>query len=212
MAKRQRPKRKTSAEIAAELDARRTREKLERLAARGRDLEAVGLPKDAAILETHSNIEVIRTGADRDGQTVDHDVARRLDAFEALRPTMAHLVGAYDAARRLEADMLTRLGMGDGGRSMSRVDGEQRRDKTDIMRKAGEAVDAVLALIPERDQWLLAQLIQNTLGKPDWRAIVAHITAETNPSAQAAVVRSACSNLAEAYAKLAAPKQRREVA
>ncbi len=184
----------------------------EKAAARMQDFEAVGMSGSAASLANYASVEVIRTGERREERTVDHDLARRLDAFEALKSSMKakEYAGAYDAARRLETDIQTRLGLGDKGHGMDRVDCQSRKDKTDAMLAAGEKVDSVLALMPDRDAWLLTEIISPSLPYPTWRAIVGRITGETQANAQGAVVRSACVNLREAYVKLERAKLERK--
>lgn len=167
----------------------------ERLARRALDFEAVALPAASAALPANDSIEVRRGGRR------NLEGARRLDAFEALREGMAP--GAFDAARRLERDLTIRAGEHDRGRTFERVDCETRTDRADAMIAAGQRVDAVLSRMGERDAWLLVELIRPStamaLARPGWRAVVAHVTAETNDRAQAAVVRNICANLAAAY-------------
>lgn len=170
---------------------------------RRQDFAAVNLPDDAATNPNHADIEVARAGAVRDGRKVEANSARRLDAFAALRDGMAKITGAYDAARRLERDVLTRYGETDRGPSLERVDGKPPKgDFMDARIAAGERVDQVLERLSEREAWLLVELIRNTLNHATWRAIVHHITGETHEHAQGAAVRSACANLAEAYRRI----------
>lgn len=182
----------------------------EKLAARMRDLHSVNVPPATALLKSGEEIEVIRAGdtrapesPDGKGKVAHHDTARRLDAFEALRSSMCDLVGAYDAARRLEKDVLMSLGQHDHGRPGERVDCEQGAySRVDAIVFASERVRWIKKSMPDRDIWLLYELI--VPGKPgeQWRQTVARITGETNANAQGAVVRSACCNLRDAYAKL----------
>lgn len=186
---------------AAELEALR-------IVKRAQDLEAVGLAPDAAVLETQADIEITRTAEKRDGRTVQENSARRLDAFEALKATMAP--GCYDAARRLERDLLIRAGQADRGQPMMRVDGGPDPDHARALRMiaAGDRVDAVLGRLSERDVWLLTELIVGCPERREWRGSVAHITGEVNPNAQGAAVRAACVNLRDGYAAV----ERRRVA
>jgi alpha-D-ribose 1-methylphosphonate 5-triphosphate synthase subunit PhnG len=89
---------------------------------------------------------------------------------------------------------------------MERVDSEKGGDRTDAMHAASDRVRAVFAKIGERDAYLLEELcapsVKLRLSATTWRGIVGYITGEENPHAQAAAVRSACVNLAKAYAKM----------
>lgn len=170
-----------------------------KLAARRQDMEAVGLPPEAANLHTQDNIEITRKAEKRDGKVVEENSARRLDAFEALKPTMAP--GCYDAARRLERDMLIRRGEADRGKATGRVDHALDLDhaRALTMIEAGDRVDEVLARLGDRDLWLLTELITGHLDRPQWRQTVAHITGEQQANAQGAAVRAATVNLRDAY-------------
>lgn len=167
----------------------------ERIAARSRSFEAVGIHPDAAALANFDDVDANHAERERE------DGARRKDAFLALRDGMA--VGAYDAARRLEEDIALRFGEADRGHAGERVDcGAGSYGTTDAQIDAGLRVDAVLSRIGQRDEWLLTELIRPTVRRPNWRSTVAYVTGETNPVAQGAVVRFACVNLADAYSTL----------
>jgi hypothetical protein len=183
MARRNKPK--TPEQIAAE-----------KIAKRGRDLEAVNLPADGAILDKQSDIDVTRAGQKREGQKVDGDSARRLDAFAALKDGMAP--GAYDSARRFELAIAVRRGEADRGIPTERVD-RTAGHVTDTMISAAEEVEAVVDRLPPRDWWLLMELIAPSVPRESWRASVAFITGETHAHAQGAAVRCACVNLRDAY-------------
>jgi len=194
----------TLAEVAYPMPPRRKPKSPEqiaaaRLAKRVASFEAVNLQPEAAALATNNDIEITRAGEVRGTQRVQADVARRLDAFEALRKGMP--TGAYDAARRLERDMTIRRGEHDHGRPVERVQGDQVSafNRNDQIIAAGERVDAVMAWLSDRDGWLLSELIYTTLPFKEWRSIVAYITGETTDHGQAAAVRSACVNLRDAY-------------
>lgn len=191
MARKLKTKPKSPAEILAEKQK-----------ARARDFEAVNLPADAATLPNHQDIEVTRAGGTRDGKKVDEDSNRRQDAFDALKVSLQRITGAYDAARRLERDILTRFGETDRGPRIERMDCEARAGKIDAMVAAGQAVDAVMSLLADRDQWLLMELIRPSQQRSNWRAHVFYVTGETHEHAQGACVRGACANLADAYRKL----------
>ena len=163
---------------------------------RANDLAAVSLGPENALLPRQDDIEVTRAGGLREGQRVSHDTARRMDAFAALKDGMAQ--GCYDAARRFEKDVLTRLGLGPGGRPLGEpVDG--LRSRVDAMMAAGLRVDEINDRIPPRDFWLLTDLIAPQIDRGTWRDHVKYITGESNAHAQCAVVRAACVNLRDAY-------------
>lgn len=183
MARRNRPK--TPEQIQAE-----------RLIRRARELEAVNVQPEAAALQTSEDIEVTRKGQKRGDQKADHDGARRLDAFAALKDGMAP--GAYDAVRRFEADICTRRGESDKGPSGERVD-RTAGLVTDAMLMAAQRIDAVTARLPPRDWWLLMELISPRKDWGGWRNTVSYITGETHQHAQGAAVRAACVNLRDAY-------------
>ena len=107
--------------------------------------------------------------------------------------------GAYDAARRLEADMRQQRGEADRGRSVVRG-GEGPTDVTDARLAAGDRVRIALSRIGDRDALLLTELIYPSIPRETWRETASYVTGETNEVAQAAAVRSACANLACAYA------------
>lgn len=158
---------------------------------------AVGLQLGASALTANRDIDAEREERDHEAR------ARRMDAFEALKEGMVK--GAYDAARRLERDIVIAKGEHDQGRHLERVDNEQGGDRTDAMIDAAKRRDRVLAHVGQRDAWLLAELVspsvQVRLSATDWRGIVAYVTGEENPHAQAAAVRAACANLVGAYDK-----------
>ena len=188
-------KRKTAEQIAADLIARR-----------GQDLEAVGLAPETAALPSQADIEVTRGGGAREGQRVDRDSARRLDAFEALRDGMEK--GAYDAARRLERDITVSLGEHDRGRSLIRVDNDEGGDRIDAMIAASLRMEAVFGLMSDRDRWLLQWLVRPPANRFDhWRSVVSYITGETERHSQGAAVRVACGNLRDAYERLQTGKR-----
>jgi hypothetical protein len=187
MAKRSRI-RKTAEQQAAEA-----------LVKRGLDLEAVNLPKEGSALGTQDNIEVTRKGEKREGRAVEENSARRLDAFEALKAGM--VAGAYDAARRLETDILIRRGENDKGRATGRVD-RTAGLTTDAMIQAAQRIEQIIDRIPPRDWWLLNELIAPAVERKPWREAVQYITGERHTEGQASAVRAACVNLRDAYAML----------
>lgn len=181
--------RKTAEEVAADLLARKRQR-----------FEAVNLPPEVAELITGADIEVTRSGEKRGDQTVKEDSARRLDAFAALKDGMDK--GCFDAARRLERDLLVRRGEGDRGQRVERVDCDAGLDLTDLIVAAGQSCDYIKSRLSPRDWWLLHELIQPSLERPDWRAHVAYVTGEANWNAQGALVRAVCLNLRDAYEEL----------
>lgn len=193
-----RSKPKSPEQIAADRIAAKFAERMQ-------DFAAVGLAPEVAALTNHTDLQVTRAGHARDGRTVAEDSARRLDAFEALRSSMARepYVGSYDAARRLERDMLIALGQHDHGRPLDRVDCEQAAfNRVDTMVYASERLEKLRQRLPERDWWLLSELIWPTRDRTTWRSAVAYITGEQNLNAQGAAVRSACVNLRDAYLRV----------
>lgn len=179
MARRAKTKPKNPQLIASE----KARKALEQ---RLRDFGAVNLQPEAATLPANAEVEVRR-------ESQEHvESARRADVFDLLRSGLA--VGAYDAVRRLERDIVMRRGEHDHGRPLERVSGDEHSAfcRNDFILAAGERVDQIVRLLAPRDWWLLHDLI--TSRKP-WRDTVAYITGETHDHAQAAAVRSACVNL-----------------
>lgn len=188
--------RKTAQQIAADLMARKRQ-----------DFGSVNLQPDAADLERNADIEVTRAGQKRADQKVQEDSARRLDAFSSLKDGMDK--GAYDAARRLERDLLMRRGEGDKGARTERVDCDAGRDLTDLIVAAGQACDYIKGRISRRDWWLLVELIEPPVDRGVWRQHVFYVTGEATPHGQAAAVRAACTNLRDAYEELDQAPQRR---
>lgn len=115
--------------------------------------------------------------------------------------------GAYAAVRRLQDDIavLHRTQAG-GGDFSPRVDrSPDPQNFTDARRRAGERIEAALALAGPASARLLLALCEDdvALGRAaDWRCVVAAHTAERLPDAQGAVLRAACENLAGAYAAM----------
>lgn len=174
-------------------------------AARETDFLAVGLSEGQSALTANADVVVSRANQKR------IQGARRLDAFEALKESLRAHAGAYDAARRLERDILISRGEHDRGRPMARVDNrDDGPGRIDAMIAAGGRVKKVLAHVGMRDGWLLHELVlpstETTVAATTWRDIVQYITGEENPVAQAAAVRAACVNLAAAYRALEAKK------
>lgn len=180
--------RKTTAEIAADLAARKRQA-----------FEALNLQPEAADLARNSDVEITRAGEGRGDQKVKEDSARRLDAFDALKPSMKaeRYVGCYDAARKYEHQLLVRRGENDRGPSSERVD-RTAGFTTDDMVDAAIWIEAVNAKLPPRDWWLLMELINPTRELGGWRGTVAYITGETHDHSQGAAVRAMTVNLRDA--------------
>ena len=170
------------------------------LKARVQDLTAVNLPADAATLPRQAEIAVTRQGEktadDPEGKKAGHDRARRNDAFDALKRGLAR--GAYDAARRFEADLLVRLGQSERFAGTSRVDCTAGH-ATDLIMAAGIMVDKVKAHLSPRDFWLLCELIAPPTDRGTWRDHTGYVTGEDHTEGQAAAVRAATINLRDAY-------------
>lgn len=166
-----------------------------KLEQRRKDFEAVELPADAADLPQNEGIEITRAGQGREGQKVQADSARRLDAFLALKDGMQ--TGCYDAARRYEEQLLIRRGENDRGPSRERVD-QTAGFTTDAMIDAARWIEGVNKHLPPRDWWLLMELIRPSVPRDNWRDTVALITGETHTHAQGAAVRSMTVNLKDA--------------
>lgn len=180
---------------------------------RRRDFDAVGLQREAADLPQHGDIQITRAAEDRDGKTVDHNVARRTDAFDALKQSMnsqPRYHGCYDAARRFERDILLARCEGDRGARSERVDCEPGREVEFRFVVAATDVAWLKTELPRRDFWLLSELIAPSREYENgWRGTVYYVTGEDNPNAQGAAVRFACANLRDAYEAMdAQPKQR----
>jgi hypothetical protein len=176
--------RKTPEQIAAEL-----------LAKRLQDFHAVGLPAGLAALPAGSNIEITRTAEKREGQTVEANSARRLDAFTALRRMMEP--GCYDAGRKYEHQMLVRRGENDRRTAMERVDRTSGLT-SDAMVDAALWLEAVDAMLSRRDRRMLLELIEPTKAWASWRDLVQAIAGEKLEHAQAAAVRAMAVNLRDA--------------
>lgn len=172
----------------------------QRLIARARDLHAVGMQPEGAVLPHQADIEVTRAGRKREGQKVTDDSARRLDAFGALKSGME--AGCYDAAQRLELDIRTRRGEAERGRVLERVDGDSGRDLMDRIVQAGQTIDWLKTRLSRRDFWLLHELIAPSREYAAWRNVVYYVTGEDQSNAQGAAVRAATINLRDAYAEL----------
>lgn len=181
-------------------------EAIQRRAAEQRiaDFQAVGLSPSFSTAPANADVAVTREGQARATRKADHDAVMRLDAFSALKDTLTP--GGYDAVRKFELLLATRKGEHDRGRSLSRVDCETGTDRTDAMIQAGERADQILRSMGMHTGWLLSELLSPsltvTLSATTWRGVVAHVTGEQNPVAQAACVRMAVTELVKAYKEI----------
>ena len=177
----------------------------ERLAER--DPAAWGVNQDALALAANAAVEARPSPAGRAPRLRRQDVFDRLVARGGLGP------GAHGAIRRLQDDIAvlhrTLAGGGDFSPRVARARDPQ--SVTDARRRAGERIEAALALAGPASARLLLALCESdvVLGRSaDWRAVVVAHTAERLPDAQGAVLRAACENLAGAYAMLDRTRKR----
>ena len=160
-----------------------------------RDPANWGLNREALALPSQSGLEA---RADAAGRVCR---ARRIDPFERL------LAGAADslaALRRLQSDLLLAQAKSGGvARYAERIDcGRPVEDPlVDARRRAFERTRQALTLAGPASARLLTALCE----APElatWRAVVERLSGERLADAQGAVVRAACANLAEAYARM----------
>ena len=159
--------------------------------------ERWGVEVSALSLPAHAAVEAVRDGRGR----VAH--AHRTDVFERLHERGSLSDGQLAAVRRLEQDVGLRAGLFRAPADLVKVDAQARVEgATQRMLEAGRRVDSALAAAGPRCALLLRALVEPGVLKGaavDWREAVARETAETNPHAQAARVRTACDNLMLAY-------------
>ena len=130
--------------------------------------------------------------------------ARRQDVFDLFQARGKLGRDGYQAVRRFQDDIavLHRV-IGGGG------DIEQRVDRSvsptsfnDARLAAGARIEAVLSRAGSSSARLLVALCEPAIieGRGvEWREVVARVTGERLPDAQAALLRVACENLAGAY-------------
>jgi hypothetical protein len=170
--------------------------------ARRMNFAAVNLQPEASTLRSHTDVAIARAGdKTAESQRAANDAVKRLDAFSALRDSF--VPGGYDAVRDFEALLTIRRGEQDRGRNFSRVDcDEAKTDRTDAMISAGRTIDLIVSRMGERNAWLVYELLSpssvTTLRATTWRDIAAYVTGETNPVAQAALVKAAVKDLKDA--------------
>lgn len=172
------------------------------VAVRSASFAAAGMAPEAARLPQHGDIEVVRTGDARSGKKAAYDQARRLDAFDALKSSMAKdpFVGCYDAAKRFERDVLTSQDLHERGERGDRVDGRPPNScRLDKVIDAAARLAWLKKRLSERDWYLLHELIAPKQQRPGWRDHAYHVTGEANWNAQGAAVRAACVNARDAY-------------
>lgn len=131
-------------------------------------------------------------------------VTRRLDVFDLLLERKTVTAPQQAAVRRLETLVAHAFGHERPDLSMERIsataDGAPGQNITQAMINASRDLRDILGLIGKRDARLIWALITNSNGiLTRWRDVVINITGETDPRAQAAVVRSACENMAEGW-------------
>ncbi|MEO8927572.1 MAG: hypothetical protein ABI306_10470 [Caulobacteraceae bacterium] len=168
---------------------------------RARDPATWGLNADALDLAANDGVEVRLGPAGRAAR------ARRQDVFDRFLARGSLGQGAHDAVRRLQDDIaVLHRTMTGGGDFAPRIDrGRDPQSFTDARRRAGERIEAAVALAGAASAQLLLALCESdvVLGRgADWRTVVAVHTAETMADAQGAVLRMACENLAGAYAAI----------
>ena len=159
--------------------------------------ERWGVAANALALPANRSVEAGRDGRGR----VAH--AHRTDVFERLHERGSLSDGQLAAVRRLEQDIGLRAGLFRPPAALVKVDAQARVEgATQRMLEAGRRVDSALAASGPRCALLLRALVEPGVLKGaavDWREVTARETAETNPHAQAARVRTACDNLMLAY-------------
>lgn len=180
----------------------------ERLAER--DPAQWGVDAAALALPARADVEVL-AGA---GPEIR---ARRRDVFDTFHARGALSAAGREAIRRLQADIAILHRTQTAGRELApKVDASRKADDINDRRlAAGERIAGALKLSGVASAGLLAALAEAeaALGRPaDWRATVARLTGETLADAQGAVLRSACENLAGAYAALDRERRRRATA
>lgn len=180
--------RKSPEEIAAQL-----------MEQRRKAFEAVNLPTDAASLISSASIQVTRSAEKRDGQTVERDSARRLDAFAALRRALPP--GCFDAGRKYEEKLLIRRGEHDKGSPTERVD-RTAGFTSDTMIDAAGWLEDVDKLLSRRDRKLIFEFIEPTRPWQTWREPVLFITGETGEKEQSAAVRATMVTLRDAIEEI----------
>ncbi len=159
-----------------------------------------GVAADALRLASNASVAAVRDSRGR----VAH--AHRTDVFERLHERGSLSAGQLAAVRRLEQDIGLRAGLFRSATDLVKVDAQAKVDgATQRMLEAGRRVDSALAASGPRCALLLRALVEPGVLKGamvDWREVTARETAETNPHAQAARVRTACDNLMLAYQAL----------
>ena len=188
-------KRRTPQEEAARLQKLQEQRAAQALERRRQDLSAVNIPAEAATLPSAASIQVTRAAQKRDGQTVDDNSARRLDAFAALRRALDP--GCFDAGRKYEQHLLIRRGENDKGSPTERVD-RTAGFTTDAKIDAALWLEGVDKKLSRRDRKLVFEFIEPTKPWQTWREPVQHVTGETGEKEQSAAVRATMVNLRDA--------------
>lgn len=158
------------------------------------------------------------------GIDVSHDEqyriisARRLDVFSLLLSRKALTDVQFYAARRLETTHALSRGHEKPEQTMDRVQtssaGAPGQNITQAMIDASAELATIYATMGEQNAAIMQALIsEQSAILTRWRDTVKRITGEPNDKAQAALIRSACENLALAWRKLDyQAKQRRSAA
>lgn len=176
---------------------------LRRAAERARERDPGQWGVDGAALSLPANANV-RLATDRTGRI---SRAFRQDVFETFRARGSLSQAGYAAVRRLQDDIAT-LHRTQTSRAdyTPKVDTSRVADTfADHRARAGERVEAALTLSGAASARLLAALCEAdvVLGRSaDWRSVVESTAGERLPDAQGALIRTACENLAGAYAAI----------
>lgn len=158
------------------------------------------------------------------GATVTHDEqgriinARRLDVFALLHERKALTDPQLYAVRRLEVQIGTAHGHERPEQTMDRVDastaGAPGQNITQAMIDAMSDLRAIMGSVGPLNARLLNALLApegNAGLLTRWRKTVADVTREERPEVQAAMIRTACENLALAWQAFDnRPRERRE--
>lgn len=185
-------------ELALRAAERRAAERTAR-----RKPENFGVSLEHETLATSAHVE-LTIGGSKEAKKVL--AARRQDPFDLLYAAGGLTRYQHLAARRLFKDRCERIGVRTEDRPdlYARIDGGGGSAElvTDAMLAAAARVTAAMLRVGPANARLLQALTDPmlTIGHvPDWRAIVAATSGETDRHAQGAAVRQACENLRLVY-------------